>query len=281
MGRKKESSPMSFFSFQDIMACVTGIMILVTLILALDPLSNVPMVSPTPSPPSDVIERLRAAQQRAGGAEEALAKARELLQQSSADERVTGRQVEQLQQLQQSEQAKLTAAKRQLESGASKLKKSRSEVQLVTKEVQLAAERVRGLRQEVIDLDMQSRVKRQSGPQEPLQPVVIEVRPDGIAVGILDERGIPTLKSVLPNSIAIDAPVLWAASVQRLLTDYPPAKIGGSMGWYGLFIIRSDAVPAGLSLYSNLHADSWEAGCQLWDASEGGFFETSLRGGSQ
>lgn len=280
MGRKQESAPMSFFSFQDIMACVTGIMILVTLILALDPLSNVPMISSTPSPPSDVIERLRAAQQRAGGAEEAVGKARELLQQSSADERVTGRQVEKLQQLKQSEETKLVAAKRQLESGASKLQKSRSEVQLLTKEVQLAAERAKGLRQEVIDLDMQSRVKRQSGPQEPLQPVVIEVRPDGIAVGTLDEKGTPTLKSVLPNAAAVDAPVLWAAAMQRLLTDYPPAKDEGSMGWYGLFIIRSDAVPEGLSLYSNLHADSWEAGCQLWDASEGGFFETSLPKGN-
>lgn len=280
MGRNQESAPMSFFSFQDIMACVTGIMILVTLILALDPLSNVPMISPTPSPPSDVIERLRAAQQRAGGAEEAVGKARELLQQSSADERVTGRQVEKLQQLKQSEETKLVAAKRQLESGASKLQKSRSEVQLLTKEVQLAAERAKGLRQEVIDLDMQSRVKRQSGPQEPLQPVVIEVRPDGIAVGTLDEKGTPTLKSVLPNAAAVDAPVLWAAAMQRLLTDYPPAKDEGSMGWYGLFIIRSDAVPEGLSLYSNLHADSWEAGCQLWDASEGGFFETSLPKGN-
>jgi len=269
---------MSFFSFQDIMACVTGIMILVTLILALDPLSNIPLISPTPSPPSDLIERLRAAQERAGGAEEALAKARELLQQTSADERVTGRQMEKLQQLKQSEQMKLTAAKRQLESGAAKLQKSRSEVQLVTKEVQLAAERARGLRQEVIDLDMQSRVKRQSGPQEPLQPVVIEVRPDGIAVGTLDERGTPTLKSVLPNRAAIDAPLVWASAAQRLLADYPPAKDGGSIGWYGLFIIRSDAVAEGISLYSNLHADSWEAGCQLWDASEGGFFDASLRG---
>jgi hypothetical protein len=281
MGRKQESSPMSFFSFQDIMACVTGIMILVTLILALDPLSNVPMASATPSPPSDLIEQLRAAQQRAGGAADALAKARELLEQSSADERVTGRQLEKLQQLQRSEQAKLTAAKRQLESGAVRLETVRSEVQLVTQEVQMAAERAKGLRKEVVDLDMQSRVKRQSGPQEPLRPVLIEVRPDGIAVGTLDSRGTPELKSILPHSSAIYAPAVWVAQMQRLLTDYPPAKDGEPQGWYGLFIIRSDAVSEGLSLYSNLHASAWEAGCQLWDASEGGFFDRTIRGGGK
>jgi hypothetical protein len=272
---------MSFFSFQDIMACVTGIMILVTLMLALDPLSNRPMVSPTPSVPSDVVERLRAAQQRSEGAAEAVAKARELLEQSSAEERVTGRQLEKLQQLRQSEQAKLTAAKRQLESGAAKLQKARSEVQLVTQEARLAEERAKGLRKEVVDLDMQSRVKRQSGPQEPLQPVLIEVRPDGIAVGTLDDRGTPMLKSVLPHSSAIYAPAIWAAQMQRLLADYPPPKDGEPIGWYGLFIIRSDAVPEGLSLYSNLHASAWEAGCQLWDASEGGFFEQTIRGGGK
>ncbi|NBX36322.1 MAG: hypothetical protein EBR10_03735 [Planctomycetes bacterium] len=273
MGRKQDSSPMSFFSFQDIMACVTGIMILITLILALDPLSNAPMISPTPSPPSDLVERLRAAQQRAGGASEDLAKARELLQQSSADERVTGRQLENLRQLQQSEETKLNAAKHQLETGAAKLQKARSEVQLVTQELQLAAERAKGLRKEVVELDMQSRVKRQAGPQEPLQPLVIEVQPDGIAVGTLDERGTPSLKMVVPNALSINAPAIWASLMNQLLDDHPPAKDGRSDGWYGLFIIRSDAVPDGLSMYSNLHSASWEAGCQLWDASEGGFFE--------
>lgn len=279
MGRKQESSPMSFFSFQDIMACVTGIMILVTLILALDPLSNAPMTSSTPSPPSDLVERLRAAQQRAGGASEDLAKARELLQQSSADERVTGRQLENLQQLQQSEETKLNAASRQLETGAAKLQKARSEVQLVTQELQLASERAKGLRKEVVELDMQSRVKRQTGPQEPLQPLVIEVQPAGIAVGTLDERGTPSLKMVVPNALSISAPAIWASLINQLLDDHPPAKDGRSDGWYGLFIIRSDAVPDGLSMYSNLHSASWEAGCQLWDASEGGFFEPTDFGG--
>ena len=36
MGRKSEESPMSFFSFQDIIACTTGVMVLLTLTLVLE-----------------------------------------------------------------------------------------------------------------------------------------------------------------------------------------------------------------------------------------------------
>jgi len=36
MGRKKGGSPFSLFSFQDIITCVSGIIILITLILAVE-----------------------------------------------------------------------------------------------------------------------------------------------------------------------------------------------------------------------------------------------------
>jgi len=42
MGRRKkrDEAPLSLFSFQDIMACLTGILILVALLLAIDGLSD-------------------------------------------------------------------------------------------------------------------------------------------------------------------------------------------------------------------------------------------------
>lgn len=274
MGRKQQhASPMSFFSFQDIMACVTGIMILVTLLLALDPLSNIPMISPTPSPPTELIERLRAARERAAGAMDALARAREVLKQSSVEGRVTGRQMEQFQQVQRAEEQRLAAARMQLEAATARAKKARSEIQLVTRQIEVAGARAAALGKEVAEIELKSRVKRQAGPSEPLRPVLVEVRADGLAIGTLDDAAVPRLESVLPSAACTIAPLVWASKIQQLLVDHPGPAAEGADGWYGLFIIRSDAVQAGLNAYSNLHSRSWDAGCQLWDAAEGGFFD--------
>ena len=63
MGRRKkrDEAPLSLFSFQDIMACLTGILIMVSLLLAIDGLSDEMQVTPgkgDPQVPQDRTARI-------------------------------------------------------------------------------------------------------------------------------------------------------------------------------------------------------------------------------
>ncbi|MDA1261888.1 MAG: hypothetical protein O3B75_03215 [Planctomycetota bacterium] len=274
MARRAATSPMSFFSFQDIMACVTGIMILVTLILAIDPLSNQPLASTTPGQSEIIRKQLASAQERMKAAQESLEEKSAMLEAVRTTERVTGGQIQRIQQMQQEEERRLENTKKNKDAAAATLEKCESEIDLLTKDVKRAAEKERAIREQISNEQLKGRIIRQEGQFEPLQPILIEVTQEGVGIGNLDSEGVPKQTVFIHNEIMNRASLLWAAQWLKLLETYPPPSEANPMiGWYALFIIRDDSVREAMHLYSNLFPDKWEAGWQIWDSTKGGFFD--------
>ena len=274
MGRRAETSPMSFFSFQDIMACVTGIMILVTLILALDPLSNQPLASTTPGQSESVRKQLASAQEREKAARESLEEKSAVLEEVRTTQHVTGGQIQRLEQMEQEEDRRIEKMTKSKNAAAASLEQCESEIVLLTKDIKRAAEKERAIREQISDEQMKGRVRRQDGPFEPLQPILFEVISTGVGIGILNQEGIPKQTGFIHDDVMHRASLIWAAQWLKLIETYPPPNAANpTTGWYALFIIRDDAVRPALNLYSNLFADKWDAGWQLWDSTQGGFFD--------
>ncbi len=274
MGRRSQTSPMSFFSFQDIMACVTGIMILVTLILALDPLSNQPLASTTPGQSEVVRKQLASAQEREKAARESLEEKTAVMEEVRTTQHVTGGQIQRLEQMQQEEERRIESIKRRKEEAATSLEQCVSEIVLLTKDVKRAAEKERAIREQISDEQMKGRIRRQDGPFEALQPLLLEVTSTGVGVGSLNQEGIPKQTGFISDDVMHRASLIWAAQWMKLIETYPPPnEENPTEGWYVLFIIRDDAVRRALNLYSNLFSDKWSAGWQLWDSKQSGFFD--------
>lgn len=274
MSRRAHSSPMSFFSFQDIMACVTGIMILVSLILALDPLSNQPLASTTPGQSVIVRKHLASAREREKAARKSLEEKTAVMEEVRTTQHVTGGQIQRLEKMQQEEERRIEKTKQNKDAVAASLQWCESEIILLTIDVKRAAEKERAIREQISDEQMKGRVRRQDGPFEPLQPLLLEVTPMGVGIGILDDEGIPKQTVFIHDDLIRRAPLIWAAQWMDLIKKYPPPNPANpTVGWYALFIIRDDAVRRALNLYSNLFADKLDAGWQLWDSSQGGFFD--------
>ncbi len=265
---------MSFFSFQDIMACVTGIMILVTLILALDPLSNQPLASTTPGQSEVVRKQLASAQEREKAARESLEEKTAVMEEVRTTQHVTGGQIQRLEQMQQEEERRIESIKRRKEEAATSLEQCVSEIVLLTKDVKRAAEKERAIREQISDEQMKGRIRRQDGPFEALQPLLLEVTSTGVGVGSLNQEGIPKQTGFISDDVMHRASLIWAAQWMKLIETYPPPnEENPTEGWYVLFIIRDDAVRRALNLYSNLFSDKWSAGWQLWDSKQSGFFD--------
>lgn len=274
MSRRAATSPMSFFSFQDIMACVTGIMILVALILALDPLSDQPSISATAGQSDALRQYLASAHERVRAARESVEEKSAALEEFRTTPHVTAGQIQRLEKMQQEEERRIESIQVKNAAAVSALEQCENEILLLTNDVRLATEKERAIREQINDEQMKGRIRRQSGPFEPLQPLLLEVTTRGVAIGSLDQDGIPRQTEFIHDEVMRRASLIWASQWMKVLATHPPpAQESSEVGWYALFIIRDDAVSRALSLYSNLFSNKWEAGWQIWDSSNGGFFD--------
>src|SRR5436190_2084488 len=78
-GRRSAESPMSFFSFQDIITSVTGILILVTLLMSLELVTRA-QVQSIPSPTNEELASVSQRVRRAQGEKDALSANNDSLQ---------------------------------------------------------------------------------------------------------------------------------------------------------------------------------------------------------
>ncbi|MSR29758.1 MAG: hypothetical protein EXS03_09355 [Phycisphaerales bacterium] len=276
---------MSFFSFQDIMACVTGIMILTALIMALDPLSDKPSISRTASEANSIKQEHSHAVKRVADAEKAIAEATAALEDARSRPQVTAEQLARMERLLGSEREGLVALERAREEADGDARRREDQAVILDREVALALDKARAIKQDLADKTLRSRVSYQSGVIETMQPLLLEVTPTGIAVGHLDGSGTPRRTEVI-NDTATDRLInSWREGMAK-----SEVNVGGGVSkplsevlkshpreqWYALLVVRQDSIGASNGLRDLLRGSGYEVGWQLWNAEDGGFFDTPV-----
>lgn len=258
-------SAMSFFSFQDIIACVTGIMILVTLILALNPLGNKIASVTTPGSASTpqvvdeaTVARVNEARERQQAAKEAVARLNKEIEERRARPEISEAQVLRIEQqaeadaqLLENMQARVEAARARVERAKTADTAAQAELkQLDQREVDARRAQARA----------RMRLRLLEGAPEGFEPVLVEVTANGIVIGTLDEEGVPVAGE----------PVIKPMAQRTLATELGGRDVKTTLV---LFIVQ----PGGIALFDELRsmvAGAVAIGWQLWDPSGGSFFET-------
>ena len=259
MSKKGSESPMTFFSFQDIMACVTGIMILVTLMMALDPLADEVNTSRSSAEAESAATDHAGAKKRLADAQQAITAATAALEEARARPQVTAEQLARMDKLLGEERSGLEAIQRVRLQADGDAQRREDRVIIIDREVALAQDKVRAIKADLADKALRSRVMYQTGVRETLVPLLLETTPEGLAVGELDAAGTPKRHALLGPDVA--DPLTIA------LKDHPKTD------WYALLVVRAESVPAMNELRDALRSRGYEVGWQLWDASQGGFFD--------
>ncbi len=259
MGRRKKraEAPLSLFSFQDIMACLTGILIMVSLLLAFDGLSDAMQAVPGKAAPH--------ADDAAQGARAVELNQRIAILRRTIDERKGGIDVskqeadlldDRVRQLaQQAERTKERVAELDAE-----LARLRSEDAKVGSERRALEERLSRARQSRQAQAMRDRVRFRPGQQYSKAPIFLETTANALILGELDASRTPLFLAKLTGPDA----------QQRLIGALGAHTPDNS---YIVFVVHQDAIARFEALRDGLFRRGYEVGWQLWDGSSGGFLE--------
>ena len=254
---KQAEAPMTFFSFQDIISCITGLMLLITILLILDLASRVPNLRPpVPSTPIAEVEALR--QQR-----DAL---RARLEQWNADVRQRTAQMEeapldldrlrkraevaeaQLHEEQErwtEKQARLEALRRELRDAREQDARNQATAQRLEAELQAA----------------RKRLQLPTGGPPGMKVIYVECFSDRVIAGEADGSGQHKLHSSSGAGLATDF-LVWAGRRDR-------AKE------YFFFLVRAEGVAHFREIMEGLAAKGLKYGIGMWQSERPSIFEGS------
>jgi len=253
--RGDRDTPISLFSFQDIMAAVTGVMMLVTLLVALEPLADellqaAPRAS-AEAPPMPSAESARALVQ----ALEAELERR--LTSPMVDERTIA-ELDRHVQAMTATLEDLRARRTRVETALSRAAQQKADAERAETSARMTLEEAesRWSREQ-----LRSRVRFLPGERSPKAPLFLEVRRDGCVLG----------------EFAADGSVVEAARSENMTAEGVGQLLRGRSpeAYQVVLIARQDALEAFASIREALHAQGWDLGWQLWDAREGGFFDAT------
>ena len=258
MGRRKkrEEAPLSLFSFQDIMACLTGILILVALLIAMDGLTDEMEATPGKSGvPNPEIAAARVPVLR-----EQIA-----ILQRSIDDRKGGRDVTkaEVDLLDYSSEDKARLVKR----ARKRLLDTDAEMKRITAEQAAATQQIEELRERIVAATraaeaqvLRERVKFRPGIKFSKAPVFVEPMTSGVVLGELDATRTPVRIAELKD------PNADARIVGELAKRLPDTS-------YIVFVVHEDAIQRFETLRNALIRRGYEVGWQLWDGATGGFLD--------
>ncbi|MBL9141770.1 MAG: hypothetical protein JNK53_07885 [Phycisphaerae bacterium] len=245
---RKHEAPISLFSFQDLMACLTGVLILIVLLIAMEGLSDEmrmakAQVSPQASAATlqeaesqleqlrqdvELLQRELAARQQ--GAAVTQAEVEVLEERTRRVEQEVTRLQERAQAMDQEVQ-RLVAERANIEAQATELEKRRVQAELAIR---------------------RERVRFRPGTDDGRKPVFIEVAAAGVRLGEMSSDRAPVLLAALPAA-ATDGHV-----EQALLARSPEQH-------YAVFVVHSDAIERFEALRTAAFRRGYEVGWQLWD----------------
>ena len=262
--RKREEAPLSLFSFQDIMACLTGILILVALLLAIDGLSDTMDATPGKDGAPDPAEAAASA---------AELRERVAILQRSIDERKGGKDVareevdlldDRIRQLAQEADRTRRLAE---EAAAKRLAASKDLDEALRKAKELSEEMARA-RSSAQAQALRERVRFRPGMRFPKAPVFIEPMRDRIVVGELDAQRTPVRIATLTDP---DAEARLVGSLGKRLPDSS----------YVVFVVHEDAIPRFEQLRSRMLKRGYEVGWQLWQGEPASMLDGAAESGGQ
>ena len=253
MGRRKKSegAPLSLFSFQDIMACLTGILILIALLLAIDGLSDDMQAAPGKSASPEAVEAAKARQEAAAELRRRAEEIRKAIESARTGRPVTEQEVAILEaraaqlEVDRETQARILA---DAERERARVASEASAAELRARELRESAERAeRDAKAE----ELRRRVRFRPGEVFAKAPIFVEPMRNGIVIGELDGSRTPALVARLDDPGA-------DSRAARVLQAFDP---GAS---YVVFVVHEDAIARFAAMRRRL--SRFEMGWQLWDA---------------
>ena len=258
MGRRKkrEEAPLSLFSFQDIMACLTGILILVALLIAMDGLTDEMEATPGKSGvPNPEVAAARIPMLR-----EQIA-----ILQRSIDDRKGGRDVAKadVDLLVDSNKPKarlVERARKRLADAEAEMKRITAEQAEATQQIEERRERMVTAKRAAEAQVLRERVKFRPGIKFSKAPVFVEPMTNGVVLGELDATRTPVRIAELKD------PNADARIVGELAKRLPDTS-------YIVFVVHEDAIQRFETLRTALGRRGYDVGWQLWDSAAGGFLD--------
>ena len=249
MGRRKKGSDnaVSLFSFQDVLACLTGVLIMVSLLLCIDGLSsniNMAKGAQAAGQPMDMtaqVERLtqevavlrKAVEDRKGGVDVSKQVVDVL------DDRVK----------QVAEEAE--KAKRRDDALAAELAARNKELAKLREEEAAAKDAATAATRSALQVELRERVRFRAGQTYQKAPVFVEVGTGRLVVGELDASRTPILVARLEGA---DAENRLVGALGKRMPDTS----------YIVFVVHQDAIPRFESLRDAMFRRGCEVGWQLW-----------------
>jgi hypothetical protein len=265
MGRRKrrEEAPLSLFSFQDIMACLTGVLILVALLLALDGLAD--EVQVTPSKGGAASETDSSFRERIAILEREIALRKGGNDPADGEIDVLEERVRQLALDQDRTKAELNRATDSLRERKTTLEALSNRATVLRKQREDARSAARAAA-------MRARVDVRPSAKSGKAPVIVELSRARIDVGALDQENVPVRRQALPSKGG--SPDL--AGLERLLVDRPAST------HYLMFVVHEDAAALLGQMIEWARARSYERGWQVWADPATSFFDPppELAGGA-
>ena len=258
MGRRKkrEEAPLSLFSFQDIMACLTGILILVALLIAMDGLTDEMEATPGKSgAPNPEVAAARVPVLR-----EQIA----ILQRSIDDRKggrdVTKAEVDLLDYSIKDKAMLMERARKRLTDTDAEMKRITAEQAAATQQIEELRERIVAATRAAEAQVLRERVKFRPGIKFSKAPVFVEPMTSGVVLGELDATRTPVRIADLKD------PNADARIVGELAKRLPDTS-------YIVFVVHEDAIQRFETLRNALIRRGYEVGWQLWDGATGGFLD--------
>jgi hypothetical protein len=256
MGRRKrrEEAPLSLFSFQDIMACLTGVLILVALLLALDGLAD--EVQVTPSKGGSAGQSEAWFRERIATLEKTLAERKGGNSPSDGEIDVLEERVRQLALDQERTKAEVNRAVDSLREARTTLEalSNRATVLRKQREDAISAARAAALR---------SRIDLRPSAKAGKSPVIIDLRAAGMDFGGLDGQNVPVREgTVAPKAGAPDLAALGTALSGRPASSH-----------YLMFVVHEESCAMLNQLIEWARSRSYEVGWQIWSGQGQSFFD--------
>ncbi len=258
MGRrkKKQQESLTLFSFQDIMACLTGVLILISLLLALDGLSD--RIDDAGAPGS------AAEAEAAERAEQLAAEIKALEEQVDVRKRglpVTEDEVKVL-------EARAASMQRELDEAKQRDRTLAAEVARLEEEEKALIVRRQAAERTLVEQELQKRRQRvqyRPGGQQERTPLFVEVSASGLRVGKLDAERTPVMLADLPGAAPL--PPRPEEGLAKALNPHGPDA------YYVLFVVHPDGIKRFEALRVAVFRNGYEVGWQLWDAAAGAFLQ--------
>jgi hypothetical protein len=254
--RKREDAPLSLFSFQDIMACLTGILILVSLLLAIDGLSDTMQATPSKGSPDEPAASTRSAEEL----QEELAVLRRTLEERKGGIDVSKAEVELLEDRDRRMALEAERTRKVIDERDAELARLVQELEASTRQATSLREQIAAAKARADEQTLRDRVRFRPGAKYSKSPVFVETLPSGLVIGELDE-------SMVPRLIArLDDPGAENRLIGALASRGPDTS-------YLVFVVREDAIARFEALRDAMLRKGFEVGWQLWDGGSGGFLD--------